>query len=477
MEIDDVTTFGQQLIKLGLLTELQLREATEDAREEAGRAVPDLIHLKSVLERKGLLTNFQSSKVLKGDVDGYFYGGYRILYKVSSGSFGRVFRADDPQSGRVVAIKVLRRRWSEDRQRIDLFVREGKVGLSLKHPNIVEVMAINQEPSSGQYFIVMEFVEGGNVREILEIRKTLSVSESLRIFEDAAAGLTYAYSRGYTHRDVKLTNLLVASTGEAKLVDFGLAQMFAAIGKEKEQVDRTVDYAGLERATGVQQGDVRSDIFFLGCVFYEMLVGKSPLEMTRDRHMRMNARRFQEVKMLRPGELTAPPSVYALCESTMAFEPKRRYQTPSQLLEAIRAARREVSAVAGGTGKSLARSIFVAESDDRLQDALREGLKEQGYRVFLASDPTRALDRYRQQPYDALVVDIESVGEEGLYVFDRVLNEAEVKGLRCAGVAILGPEQAEWAERLPQRSNTAVLVKPIGFKMLRNRLRDLLGTE
>jgi serine/threonine protein kinase len=475
MEIEDVTTFGQQLIKLGLITELQLREATEDARSEAGRAVPDLVHLKSVLERKGLLTNFQSSKVLKGDVDGYFYGGYRILYKISSGSFGRVFRAVDPLSGRVVAIKVLRRRWSEDRQRIDLFIREGKVGLSLKHANIVEVLAINQESSSGQYYIVMEFVEGGNVREILEIRKTLAVPESLRILEDAAAGLTYAYSRGYTHRDIKLTNLLVASTGEAKLVDFGLAQMFAAIGKEKEQVDRTVDYAGLERATNVTQGDVRSDIFFLGCILYEMLVGKPPLEMMRDRHARMNPRRFQEVKMLRPGEIAAPPSVYALCESTLAFDPKRRFQTPSQLLEAIKAARREVAG-GSGTGKPTARSIFVAESDERLQEALREGLKEQGYRVFLASDPTRALDRYRQQPYDALIVDVESVGEEGLFVFDRVMNEAQVKGLHCAGIAILGEEQADWAERLPQRSNAAVLVKPVGFKTLRNQLRTLLGT-
>src|SRR5205823_12927015 len=141
----------------------------------------------------------------------------------------------------------------------------------------------------------------------------LTLAESLRIFEDAAAGLTYAYSRGYTHRDIKLTNLLISSTGEAKLVDFGLAQLFASIDS-KEQVDRTVDYAGLERATGVQSGDVRSDIFFLGCVLYEMLTGKSPLEMTRDRHARMNPRRFQDIKTLKPGEINAPPSVYALCE-------------------------------------------------------------------------------------------------------------------------------------------------------------------
>src|SRR5262249_39167249 len=160
------------------------------------------------------LTNFQTSKVLKGDSDGFFLGGYRILYKISSGTFGRVFRAEDPRSGRVVALKVLRRRWSEDQQRIDLFIREGKVGLMLKHPNIVEVLAISQDVVTKQYYIAMEFVEGGNLREILAIRKTLTVPEALRIIEDCTAGLAYAYSqRRLTHRDIKPTNTLISTQG------------------------------------------------------------------------------------------------------------------------------------------------------------------------------------------------------------------------------------------------------------------------
>jgi serine/threonine protein kinase len=477
MEID-VTTFGQQVVKLGLVTEYQYREALEEARTEVGTQTLQLIHLCRVLERKGLLTNFQTAKVLKGDTDGYFYGGYRILYKISSGSFGRVFRADDPRTGRVVAVKVLRRRWSEDRNRIDLFIREGRVGLTLHHPNIVEVLAISQDSLSGNYYIIMEFVEGSNLRELLEIRKTLTPAEALRIMEDAASGLAYAYSRGITHRDIKLTNLLISSTGEAKLVDFGLAQMFASIDK-KEQVDRTVDYAGLEKATNVKAGDVRSDIFFLGCVLFEMLTGRSPLEMTRDRHARMRPQRFQEVKMLRPGEVNAPPSVYALCETALAFDPRRRYQTPSQLLDAIRAGRRDVGGGPGGNAdsKPASRSVFVVESDERLQEALRDKLKELGYRVFLAADPTRALDRFRQQPYDALIMDVETVGEDGLLVFDRVIGEAQGKGLNCAGIAILGEHQADWTTRVASRPRVAVMVRPVGFKALRYRLRDLLNSS
>jgi serine/threonine protein kinase len=480
MENLDPINFGQQAVKVGLVTEEQMRQALEEGREESGQGTPPLPVLLRVLERKAFLTNYQSSKIMKGDVDGYFLGGYEVLYKISSGSFGRVFRAEDPHTGRVVALKVLRRRWSEDQARIDLFIREGRVGMTLKHPNIVEVLDIKQEPTTQQYYIAMEFVEGGNLREILQCRsgKTLSVAESLRILEDAASGLAYAYARGLTHRDIKLTNMLISSTGEAKLVDFGLAQMFAAIGREEEQVDRTVDYAGLEKATGVKSGDVRSDIYFLGAVFYEMVTGRSPLTMTKDRHARMAKRRFEEVQPLKAGEITAPPSVYQLLETMMTLSPQSRYQTPSQLLDAIKACRREVSGEGGKPGgKPSVKSIFLAESDQRLQDALRDKFKELGYRVFLAGDPFRALDRFRQQPYDALIVDVETVGEDGLLVFERVLAESAAKQATCAGIAILGEDQADLVRRLPKVPNAVAMVRPVTLKQLHRKLQELLGLK
>jgi serine/threonine protein kinase len=480
MDIEDTTTFGLLVVKLGLVTQAQLNEAMEEAREETGKQTPDLIFLKNALERKGYLTNLQTSKVLKGETDGYFVGGYRLLYKVSSGTFGRVFRGDDPRTGRTVALKILRRRWSEDQQRIDLFIREGKVGLSLRHPNIVEVLAINQDPITKQYFIAMEFVEGGNLKEILAIQQTLDLGKSLRILEDTASGLAYAYSRGVTHRDVKLTNILLSSQQDAKLVDFGLAQMFASLD-EKEQVDRTVDYAGLEKATDVKQGDVRSDIFFLGCVFYETVTGRSPLDVTRDRHARMRPARFQEVRTLKPADIQAPPAVYQISESMLAFDPRRRYQTPAQLLEAVRAARRDVLANPGRTGEGtkgpVNRSIFIAESDQRLQDSFREKFKKMGYRVLIAGDPIRALDSFRQRPFDVLIVDAGTVGEDGVMVFERIFNEAADKNIPCVGMIILSEEQKEWAEAVRSRANTRVMIRPVTMKDFNRKLRELLPRD
>ncbi|HWG46431.1 MAG TPA: serine/threonine-protein kinase [Gemmataceae bacterium] len=468
----DTSAFAQQILKLGLVAEEQLAEVLD----ELGAANPDLTQLMRALERKSYITPWQRGKVLKGDIDGFFLGGYRLLYKIASGSFGRVFRADDPSSGRVVAVKVLRRRWSEDQQRIDLFLREGKVGLALKHPNIVEVLAISRDAASGQYYLVLEFIEGGNLREILQIRKKLSVAESLRILEDAASGLAYSYARGMTHRDIKLTNLLISSQGEAKLVDFGLAQFFASFAKEEEKVDRTVDYAGLEKATGVKTGDVRSDIYFLGCVLYECMTGRSPLVMSRDKYARMRRDRFEQVPPILPEEVQGPPSLFSLLETMMSLDPQRRYQTPSQLLDAIKAVRRDLEGKSGKEGsRPQARSVFVAERDEHLQNLLRDGLKDQGYRVFMAGDPVRALDRFRQQPYDALIVDARTTGEDGFRVFVHIVEEAARKRLLCAAIVILAQDQASWTTHLPKDApHLAVMGQDVKFKVLLRKLKELM---
>ncbi len=469
----DAGSVGQLALKVGLLTEQQL----EEAWDEIGPKTTDPHKLLLALERKGQLTPYQSNKLLKGETDGYLLGGFRLLYKIKSGSFGRVFRADDPRSGRIVAIKVLRRRWTENEHVIGLFDREGKVGMTLQHPNIVEILQVGQDPATGQYYLVMEFVEGGNLREILAMRKKFEPREALKLIEDATTGLAYAYARGITHRDMKLTNILVSSSGTAKLVDFGLAQLFVEAGRGDIQVDRTVDYAGLEKATNVKSGDVRSDLYFLGCVLYEMLTGRSPLLMSRDKHARMNPRRFSDVQPMLREEVDAPPSLFALVETMMSLSPQRRYQTPSQLLDAIKAARRDLDAGANKGAAPGALSVFVVESDDRLQEAIRSKFKEMGLRVFIAIDPIRALDRYRQQPYHGLVVDAGTTGEDGMLTYERLMIEAERHGQPLAGVLILSEDQEEWKHRVQPRQSSAVLVRPVTMKQMTRKLQELLGVE
>ena len=471
--VELVRALAQLMVKLGLITNEQMQESLA----EVGPATTPEEYCR-ICERKAFITPYQTSKLLKGDTEGFFLGGYRLLYKIASGSFGRVFRADDPQSGRVVAIKVLRHRWSERPNVIELFEREGKLGQTLQHPNIVEILNVSHDPITNQYFIVMEFVEGGNLREIQQARQLFDPAEALRIMEECAVGMSYAYAKGITHRDIKLTNVLISSSGVAKLVDFGLAGMFAAAGfgrLEDAKLDRTVDYAGLELATGVKRGDTRSDIYFLGCVLYELLTGRPPLEMTKDKNARMQRHRFVQVTPMARDELKAPPSLFNLVETMMALEPRQRYQTPSQLLEAIREVRRELEPKretrAGGANT---RSVFVVEKDERLQETVRDKLKELGYRVFLAADPARAIDRFKQQPYDALVIDAGTTGEDGLLVFERLMDEAQRRSLSCAGILVLSDEQADWADRIEARPSVVTMIRPVTLKQLHKTLQDLV---
>jgi serine/threonine protein kinase len=367
---------------------------------------------------------------------------------------------------------VLRRRWCKDPQRVELFDREGRVGQSLVHTNIVRTLMVGSEAATGQYYLVMDFVEGGNLRDFLAIRKKLAPVEALRLLEDTAQGLAYAHSRGVTHRDIKLTNILIASEGRALLVDFGLAQIYA--GQEDVKVERTIDYAALEKATGTRPGDVRSDIFFLGCILYEMLTGRPPLITSRDRTARAQIQRFDNIPPVLPNEVEGPPSVIHLVETMMAFRPQQRYQTVAQVLEAIRSVRRDLEGKPPDPDTPTTKSVFVAESDQRLQDALRDKLKSLGYRVFLAADPARAVDRYRHQPFDALVLDAGTTGEDGLNVFERIMAEADRRRLECAGILILGRDQADWVHRIPPRPSVAVMVRPVTLKQLHHKLQDLV---
>src|SRR5262245_37284672 len=371
MSTPDAAGIAQLARRLDLVTDDQLTDVWNELGTRTGPADP----LLRALERKGYLTPWQGSKLLKGDTDGYFLGGYRVLYRIAAGSFGRVYRADNPRTGEIVAIKVLRKRWAEDQRKIELFEREGKVGLSMQHPNIVRILAVNRDPSTAQYYIVMEFVEGDNLRDFLAIRKKLEPKEALRLLEETATGLAHALSLGLTHRDLKPTNVLIsASTKTAKLVDFGLAELAGGAREVGGEIDRTVDYAGLEKATGVKAGDPRSDIYFLGTTFHEMVTGRPLLSVTRDARARMNRHRFEIEAQLGRVDPDLPPPIHSLIHRMVAFDPTSRFQNYEQLLDAIQQVRSEVEGRGTAAAAAGPKTVFVVESNPKFQDGFREKL-------------------------------------------------------------------------------------------------------
>lgn len=454
----DAAAVAQQTVRLGLVDEPTAKELLYELDSPKAPA-NDLLQL---MERRRLLTPFQTSKLRKGDTDGYFLGGFRILYKIASGSFGRVYRGDDPRTGQVVAVKVLRKRHTEDQKRVEAFEREGRIGMSIEHPNIVRILNVGKDGSTGQHYLVMEFVEGGTLRDLLAIRKKIEPDEALRIMEECAAGLAYGFGRGLSHRDIKPTNILIGTDRIAKLVDFGLAGVSEGGGDvllvgvkkaEDEMNERTVDYAGLEKATGVPHGDVRSDIYFLGHVLYEMLAGEPLMPPTKNAQARMSRRRFEDAELHFP-RLAAthnlPPSVVRLIAKAIALEPSQRFQSPTQFHEAVKTARLELAGGAEGESATVGRraggppTLFVVEGNAKLQDVFREKFKKYGFRVLISLDAGQALKRYQTQPYHALVIDARTAGQDGIDAFRRVVSEAHALHLDIAAALILGDDQKHW---------------------------------
>lgn len=463
---------AQRAFDQDLLDDRQLQEIWG----EFGRRNVPVEDFVQLLLRRELLTNFQLDRLLKGERAGYFYGDYKVLYMVSGGSFARVYRAVHKDTGVIRAVKVLRKRYSDTPEQTEHFCREGQVGITLRHPNIVPIYEVYSKGMT--HFLVMEFVEGRNLREFLKIRKKLDPAEATRLMIDIASGLRYAVEHGVSHRDLKLTNILVSSKGQAKLVDFGLAATDNTVSddvSEDQLNQRTIDYAGLERATGARKDDPRSDIYFLGCIYYHMLIGKPPLQETRDRIQRLSKTRFQQVVPVHQADPSLPRVVTTVVNQAMHLEADRRYQTAAQMLVDLNLAAERLAAgdhtsaddaaadaaeqsrwqaereriAASLLSDSQRRSVMFVESESKMQDLIRDSLKKAGYRVLVTSDPDRALARFKhddKRPAECVIFSTGQLDESALNAFaDFASNEATAQ---IPAVLLLGPDHGAWKTKV-----------------------------
>ncbi len=196
------------------------------------------------------------------------------MERIAAGGMGEVFRAQDAVLAREVAIKVLHRSLAGDQQFVDRFRREARAAAVLSHPNIVAVY--DWGAVDGIYYMVMEFVRGRGVRDLLNANGRMEPSQAADIVRQTLLALEAAHSQGIVHRDIKPENILVTTGGTVKVADFGLARAFAdGRATSTGTVQGTVQYLSPEQIRG-EPSDPRSDLYSLGIVTYELLTGKLP---------------------------------------------------------------------------------------------------------------------------------------------------------------------------------------------------------
>lgn len=277
------TQIGRLAIDARLATpeEVQACIKKRDELTEQGKRYD----LGKIMVKAGVITGSQLKRLLLPSGDDSMtpsiqqIPGFRIMQKVGAGAMASVYKAKQLSLDRIVAVKILPKRLSEDAEFVERFYKEGQAAARMNHNNIVQAIDVGEY--GGYHYFVMEFVDGQTVYDHLVKAKQYKEDEALDVMIQIAKALDHAHDRGLIHRDVKPKNLMITKDGTAKLADMGLARQaddVAAAEAEKGRAFGTPYYISPEQIRGVTDVDARADIYSLGATLYHMLAGKVPFE-------------------------------------------------------------------------------------------------------------------------------------------------------------------------------------------------------
>ncbi|MFQ6059135.1 MAG: protein kinase [Anaerolineae bacterium] len=262
---------------------------------------------------------------------------YRLLAQIGQGGMAVVYEGEDTLLGRMVAVKVLRPQYSADEAFLARFRHEAQAAANLAHPNIVGVYDIGQDDDC--HYLVMEYVAGRSLKEIVVAEAPLPVRRALDLAIQMCAAVGHAHRAGIVHRDVKPQNVLVTEDGQVKVTDFGIARALAAASAtETGVVLGTAQYLSPEQAAG-EAATPASDVYALGVVLYEMLAGRPPFEAESGVGLALKHLQ-EEPTPLHELNPHVPPAVEQIVARAMAKDPATRYPTAEELGQALRDYRR-----------------------------------------------------------------------------------------------------------------------------------------
>ncbi len=262
------------------------------------------------------------------DITGTLFADrYRLERKLGSGGMADVWLAEDQELGRHVAVKILHERYANDEQFVERFRREATHAAGLSHPNIVSIY--DRGVAAGSYYIVMEYIEGRTLKELIVTRGPCPVPVAISYTRQILAALRYAHKNGIIHRDIKPHNVLVDREGRVKVADFGIARAGASEMTEAGSIVGTAQYLSPEQARGAPV-DESSDLYSTGIVLYELLTGTVPFtgETPVEIAMKHLSQTPEAPSARRPD---IPHDLDLVVLRALAKEPAERYRTAAEL--------------------------------------------------------------------------------------------------------------------------------------------------
>jgi serine/threonine-protein kinase len=280
----DDTMIARVLVDTRLMTQEEVNACKRKQAELARKG--EFVSLADICVQEGFITQNQMDRISKHSVledsmtrSARHIPGYHIISKLGQGAMATVWKARQLSLERIVAIKILPKRLSENPEFVERFYKEGKAAAKLNSPNIVQ--AIDVGDAQGYHYFVMEYVEGKTVYDDLSKGKVYSEAEALDITIQVTRALAHAHGKGLIHRDVKPKNIMLTKEGVVKLADMGLARARddkETAAQEAGRAYGTPYYISPEQIRGELDIDFRADVYSLGATFYHMVTGKVPFD-------------------------------------------------------------------------------------------------------------------------------------------------------------------------------------------------------
>jgi len=334
------TVFGKMTVEQGFCTDEELRQALHELQS---RSKISPVILKDLMVELGYITPTQAER-LKASIKEskaavHKIPGYQMLGKLGAGAMAFVYKGRQLSLNRIVAIKVLPKRFTENSEYVERFYKEGQAAGMLNHPNIVQAIDVGE--AGGYHYFVMEYVEGKTLYDDLAAGKVFDEKEALEIIIQVARALAHAHAKGLIHRDVKPKNIMINTAGVVKLADLGLARETTDIETAQTEAGKaygTPYYIAPEQIRGKIDIDGRADIYGLGATFYHLVTGRVPF-MAEDSADVM--RKHLREKLIPPDHINTSLSagVSEVIEVMMAKRREDRYQNVEELLTDLEALR------------------------------------------------------------------------------------------------------------------------------------------
>jgi eukaryotic-like serine/threonine-protein kinase len=340
------------LIRSRLLTMDEVKATFQRWQSEAGDTATQSGRFMKWLVARRYITEYQANLIGRGLPDNFFIGQYRLLDRIGQGSMAGVYRAVHPL-GQEVAIKVLPPSRAKNPRLLGRFQREARLALRLKHPNIVRAFHVGE--ADGLHYIVMEYLEGETLDDVLARRGRLPPPEAVRLIYQVLAGLQHIHEQGLVHRDLKPANFMLVplrpssspdTTADltVKILDIGLGRALfdetLAAEPDKEMLTGegvllgTPNYLAPEQARDAHNVDIRADIYSLGCVLYHVLAGQPPFPDTNA--LSQMVRHVSETpRPLREFNPEVAEGLQQIIDWMMAKDPNQRYPTPERAAQAL----------------------------------------------------------------------------------------------------------------------------------------------